>query len=584
MFMFVLMIVVFLIGYTVIALEHPLKINKTATALLLGVLLWVCAVIGGESMLVNPDSFRDYMMTHQGSHFIDWLVHSQLIEALGEVAEILFFLMGAMTIVELVDTQGGFRIITDQIKTTKKVKLLWVISILTFFMSAVLDNLTTSIVMVALLRKLIGDKKDRWFYASMVIIAANSGGAFSPIGDVTTIMIWIAGNVTALNIMEMTFIASFVSLLVPLIVLSFILKGEVTRPQLKFDHTDATFQTENWQRVLFLCMGVGALLFVPVFKTLTHLPPYLGMLGGLGVLWVTSEIIHRKKSDKEKSKYAITTIITKIDMPSILFFLGILMAVNALATIGHLELLSQNLDTIPLQEPGKYYVINLIIGILSSIVDNVPLVAGAMGMYHFPTDHYFWEMLAYCAGTGGSILIIGSAAGVAVMGMEKIDFIWYLKKISWIALLGYFAGAAAFIGEKAIRQTFGSNSHENQVEVKMTEDGINEYLSNNTFYVTQQDDEQQIKDSTTVSFIDYSDHGISYYGLNMCSHQTNIKLDSLFNYSVMQNLSRGKYIVDFANDTVAEVQRGDNMLLVTKSGKVYLVVQYGMPIELKKVE
>jgi hypothetical protein len=271
-------------------------------------------------------------------------------------------------------------------------------------------------------------------------------------------------------------------------------------------------------------------------------------------------------------------------MPSILFFLGILMAVNALATIGHLELLSQNLDTIPLQEPGKYYVINLIIGLLSSIVDNVPLVAGAMGMYHFPTDHYFWEMLAYCAGTGGSILIIGSAAGVAVMGMEKIDFIWYLKKISWIALLGYFAGAAAFVGEKAVREALGNSSHKTLTEIEMTEEGINEYLSNNTFYVTQQDEEQQMKDSTTVSFIDYSDHGINYYGLNMCSHQTNIKLDTLFNYSVMQNLSKGKYIVDFTNDTIAEVQRGDNMLLVTKSGKVYLVVQYGMPIELKKAD
>ncbi len=271
-------------------------------------------------------------------------------------------------------------------------------------------------------------------------------------------------------------------------------------------------------------------------------------------------------------------------MPSILFFLGILMAVNALATIGHLELLSQNLDTIPLQEPLKYYVINTIIGILSSVVDNVPLVAGAMGMYHFPTDHYFWEMLAYCAGTGGSILIIGSAAGVAVMGMEKIDFIWYLKKISWIALLGYFAGAAAFVGEKAVRQAFGSESHENQVELKMTEEGINDYLSNNTFYLIQQDEEQQIKDSTTVVFINYSDHGINYYGLNMCSHQTNIKLDNLLNYSVMQNLSRGKCIVDLANDTVAQVQRGDNMLLVTKSGKLYLMVQYGMPIELKKAD
>jgi Na+/H+ antiporter NhaD/arsenite permease-like protein len=330
-------------------------------------------------------------------------------------------------------------------------------------MSAVLDNLTTSIVMVALLRKLIEDKKDRWFFASMVIIAANSGGAFSPIGDVTTIMLWVANKVTALNIIEMTFFASVTSLIVPLIVLSFILKGQVARPQ-EIAKDDQHFRPEvvPFERNLFFFVGVGALLFVPVFKSLTHLPPYLGMIGGLSVLWILTEIVHRNKDPETRKYLSIPNILTKIDMPSILFFLGILIAVGALQVCGHLALLSTNLDTIPLQEPSKYYVITVIIGLLSSIVDNVPLVAGAMGMYSFPTDHYFWEFLAYCAGTGGSILIIGSAAGVAVMGLEKIDFIWYLKKISWIALLGYFAGASVFIAEKAIREKLG---HGHQTEV-----------------------------------------------------------------------------------------------------------------------
>lgn len=581
MFMFVFMIVLFIVGYTIIALEHPLKINKSATALLLGVLLWVCAVIGGEPILFDKSSLRDFIMMNPGSHFMDWLVHSQLIAALGEVSEILFFLLGAMTIVELVDTQGGFRIITDHIKTTKKVKLLWVISILAFFMSAALDNLTTSIVMVALLRKLIGDKKERWFYASMIILAANSGGAWSPIGDVTTIMLWIGGRVTALNIIEMTFLASLVSLLVPLIILSFILKGEVKRPQLLEDHTESAYQTEYWQQILFLCMGVGALLFVPVFKTLTHLPPYLGMLGGLGVLWITSEIVHRNKPYKEKSKYAITTIITKIDMPSILFFLGILMAVNALATVGHLDLLSINLEKLPLPEPQKYYVITLIIGILSAIVDNVPLVAGAMGMYHFPTDHYFWEFLAYAAGTGGSILIIGSASGVAVMGMEKIDFIWYLKKISWIALVGYFAGGATFIGEKAIREYFSKGHKDMSVEVDLTEKGIYDYLSHNTFYLSQET--ESVIDSTIVQFISFKDVANDFYGLNVKSYQSALESDTLFSYSLMQNLSLGNFSFQLANDTIAEVEYGEQTLLVTKSGRVYLLSPYGMPVELSKV-
>ncbi|MDR3047042.1 MAG: sodium:proton antiporter NhaD [Bacteroidales bacterium] len=457
--MFIFMIVLFLIGYTCIALEHPIKINKTATALLLGVLLWVCAMLGGSDILVSTTSLTDWITAHPEEGFKDWLVHGQLIHALGEVSEILFFLLGAMTIVELVDSQGGFKIITDKIVTTKKVKLLWIIGILAFFMSAVLDNLTTSIVMVALLRKLIASKKDCWFFASIVIIAANSGGAWSPIGDVTTIMLWIAGKVSVLNIIEMTFLSSLMSLLVPLVVLSFILKGNLERPQLKDQDTSAHPQSAQWQSVLFLCLGVGALVFVPIFKTITHLPPYLGMLGGLSILWIVSEIVYRNQNVDDERRFSISNILTRVDMPSILFFLGILMAVNALQTVGHLSLLSSKLDTIPLGEPNKYYLISMIIGVVSSIVDNVPLVAATMGMYSFPIDHYFWEFIAYCAGTGGSILIIGSAAGVAVMGMEKIDFIWYLKHISWIALLGYFAGCATFVVEKKIRESFG-DKHE----------------------------------------------------------------------------------------------------------------------------
>ena len=449
--MFILMIVIFLIGYTLIALEHPIKINKTATALMLGVILWVCAIIGGDGMLVDATSMQKYIAEHPGAGFIDWITHFELIHVLGEVSEILFFLLGAMTIVEIIDTNGGFSLITDHIQSTKKVKLLWILSILTFFMSAVLDNLTTSIVMVALLRKLIDDRHDRWFYGGMVIVAANAGGAWSPIGDVTTIMLWIGGQVSALNIIEATFISSAVSMIVPLIILSFILKGEIQRPQLQ----DTTEQVhyEEWQRILFLCLGVGCLVFVPIFKTLTHLPPYIGMMGGLSVLWMTSEIVHRRTNETTDT-FTINNIISRVDVPSILFFLGILLAVNALGTVGHLGLLANSLDGIPMQEPGKYYSISVIIGILSSIVDNVPLVAATMGMYDFPMDHYFWSFIAYCAGTGGSLLIIGSAAGVAVMGMEKIDFIWYLKHISWIALVGYLAGAGTFILEQIIRAAF----------------------------------------------------------------------------------------------------------------------------------
>ncbi|HPS72828.1 MAG TPA: sodium:proton antiporter NhaD, partial [Bacteroidales bacterium] len=420
--LFTLMIIVFIAGYILIALEHPLKINKSATAILLAVGLWVLFILSQS----DPAA-----------------INQQLLEHLGSISEILFFLLGAMIIVELVDSHEGFRLITDLIHTTKKVKLLWIVSLITFFLSAVLDNLTTSIVMIALLRKLISDKRDRWFFGGMVIIAANSGGAFSPIGDVTTIMLWIAGHVTSLNIILKTFLPSLVSLILPLTVLSFTLKGNVTKP-LKPEKAALQDPTTPLERNLVFFTGIGSLLFVPIFRTITHLPPYIGILGGLGILWVMTEIMHRSKNEEYKPKLTVAGVLRKIDSSTILFFLGILLAVAALESAGHLAMLADALD----KHVGNLYVINTIIGLLSSVVDNVPLVAGAMGMYGgaFPTDHYFWEMLAYCAGTGGSILIIGSAAGVAVMGMEKIDFIWYLKKISLWALLGYLGGALVYWG------------------------------------------------------------------------------------------------------------------------------------------
>lgn len=448
--MFYIMIVIFIIGYMCIALEHVIHINKSASALLLATVMWVCLILGEpSSMTVFPD-FQAYLTEHPDSNFLGWLTHHTLLGSLGETAEILFFLMGAMTIVELIDTHGGFRIVTDKISTTKKTTLMWIICVLSFFMSAVLDNMTTTIVMVALLRKIIGDKQDRWLFAGMVVVAANAGGAWSPIGDVTTIMLWVAGKVSSLNIIKMTILASAVSIIVPLIILSFTLKGNITKPK-KLGDTSGheNIKLPEWQGQFIFFLGVILLLLVPVFKTVTHLPPYLGMIGALGIMWITTDLMHRKHNER-KHYNSVTAMLQRIDTPSILFFLGILMAVAALQTFGHLDLLANSLDSIPMVEPSKYYLITIIIGVLSSIVDNVPLVAAAMGMYEFPIDHYFWEFLAYTAGTGGSILIIGSAAGVAAMGMEKIDFIWYLKKISWLAFVGYLAGCVVFILQKML--------------------------------------------------------------------------------------------------------------------------------------
>lgn len=453
--MFILMVVVFVLGYTAIALEHPLKVDKAASALIIGTLCWVFYILGAEEILnlgFSP-AWGAFLAAHPDAHGLhaiqEFIVDHEIIHHIGEIGEILFFLLGAMTIVEVVDQHEGFKIITDRIKTTNKVKLLWILSFLTFFMSALLDNLTTTIVLVALLRKLIDDKQTRWFFASMVVLAANAGGAWSPIGDVTTIMLWIGGQVTALKIIEGVFLPSLVCMVVPLAILSFTMKGKVSRPVVDNDEIEYTTPKE---RTIFLVLGIGGLLFVPVFKTATHLPPYMGMLLSLGMIWVAGEIIHRNKPKEIKSKLKVVAILQRVDVPTVLFFLGILSAVAALQSAGHLNILSKYLD----ENLGNIYLIDLAIGVLSSIVDNVPLVAGAMGMYpiaeagatgyaaSFVQDGVFWEFLAYTAGTGGSMLIIGSAAGVAAMGLEKIDFIWYLKKISWLALIGYLAGAAVY--------------------------------------------------------------------------------------------------------------------------------------------
>ena len=440
---FYLMIVLFVIGYACIALEHPLKVNKTATALLLGVLIWLCYILTGPAIFDATgfgSGFQAYMESHPGSTFVDFITKNELIEHLGDISEIIFYLMGAMTVVELIDSNGGFNIITDRITTRNKVKLLWILSFVTFFLSAMLDNLTTAIVMVALLRKLLADKHDRWFFGGMVILAANAGGAWSPIGDVTTIMLWIAGKISSGTVIVQCIVPSLISMIIPLIVVSFMERGELPPVQKTAEDLQQAY-VPVWRRNLIFCMGIAALVFVPIFKTLTHLKPYMGIMLGLSILWITTEILDRKGKDIN-DRLAITSVLTRIDLPSILFFLGILLAVAGLQSAGHLSMLAGGLDNV---FNGNYYVIDMVIGGLSSIVDNVPLVAGAMGMYSFPIDDPFWIFLTYCAGTGGSLLIIGSAAGVAVMGMEKIDFIWYLKHITPYALLGYLAGAGAYV-------------------------------------------------------------------------------------------------------------------------------------------
>ena len=462
MSIFILMLVIFILGYAAIALEHPIKIDKAASALLIGVLTWTVYVLNGHTILDLGFSvnWNELIGSGHGDHNISHFIKHELEHHLVEISSILFFLLGAMTIVEVIDRHGGFRIITDQIKTLNKVKLLWIFSILTFFMSAALDNLTTTIVMLALIRKVMSDKETKWLYASMVVLASNAGGAWSPIGDVTTIMLWIGEQITAQRIIIDTIVPSFVTMLVPVIVLSFFLKGEVKPAIIITEDEDNGESISAGQRNFLFALGVGSLLFVPVFKTVTHLPPYLGMLLGLGNMWLATEIILKNKSSEFKKKYNVIGILKHVDVATVFFFMGILLAVASLQSAGHLAIAAGYLDS----NLGNIYLINLAIGVLSAIVDNVPLVAGAMGMYEvftpemlqsmnaadaayyteFMQDGNFWKFLAFCAGTGGSILIIGSAAGVAAMGIEKIDFIWYFKKISILAFIGYLSGALTY--------------------------------------------------------------------------------------------------------------------------------------------
>ena len=417
--MALLIIATFIIGYIAIAFEHSIKINKAASALITGVLCWLFYILFAD----NKETVVDNLLHH-----------------LGDLSQILFFLLGAMTIVELIDAHDGFEIITKRITTRSKKKLLWIIGVIAFFLSAVLDNLTTAIVMISLIRKLIGDKKDRLLFAGAVILSANAGGAWSPIGDVTTTMLWIGGQITAANIIVKLILPSLACMIIPLLAMQFLLKGEVQTPAEQFDECE----TNELHRNIVLFAGIGILLMVPVFKMLTHLPPFMGILLGLGILWIIVEILHSDKDEQDRKHYTVAYALRKIDSPSILFFLGILLAIAALESTGQLAQLAQGMN----EKIRNQNLIVLLIGLLSSVVDNVPLVAASMGMYslqQYPTDHYFWEFLAYCTGTGGSILIIGSAAGVAVMGIEKIDFIWYLKRISWLALIGYFAGAVVYI-------------------------------------------------------------------------------------------------------------------------------------------
>lgn len=417
-------ILVFSIGYLAIALEHPIKINKAATALLTGVLCWTLFTFSDSIASDEP---------------VQAFIKSELSHHLSGIASILFFLMGAMTIVELIDAHHGFRFITNLVKTSNPRKLLWLIAWITFFLSALLDNLTTTIVMVSLTRKLIPERTLKLLFIGMIVIAANAGGAWSPIGDVTTTMLWIGGQVSSIGLVKQLFLPSIVCLLAPLLVVSFTMSKNPI--QQDFEQQDQLY-IAGGKTMLFV--GISALLFVPVFKSVTHLPPFMGMLLGLGVVWLVSEFINPDLDELERKKYSAASALQRIDTSSVLFFFGILMAVGALESMHILQRFSHALE----QAVGNQSIIITLIGMISAVVDNVPLVAASMGMYsitEFPIDSMIWQYLAYCAGTGGSLLIIGSAAGVAAMGMERIDFIWYLKKISWLALIGYAAGAITYI-------------------------------------------------------------------------------------------------------------------------------------------
>jgi Na+/H+ antiporter NhaD/arsenite permease-like protein len=414
-----LLITVFVLGYLAIAFEHVIKLNKAASALISGVLCWTIYILQSDA----PQQVSEELLHH-----------------LGEIASILFFLLGAMTIVELIDSHNGFDIITEKINTSKKSTLLLIVSVITFLLSALLDNLTTAIVMASLCTKILSDKEDKLWFCGMIVIAANAGGAWSPLGDVTTTMLWIGGQVTALTIMKQLILPSIAVCIFPALIIAARFRGK----QLDAVIIPKTTEKEKRDGQVILLAGIGFLIFVPTFKTLTHLPPFMGMLLALGLMWVITSFIHKGKEPELVEKYTVTKALQKVDTPSVLFFLGILLAVAALQSFGLLKELAGTLSSTLKND----YLIGVALGLLSALVDNVPLVAASQGMYDlstYPTDHPFWEFLALTTGTGGSAIIIGSAAGVAVMGIEKMDFIWYLKKISWLALIGFVAGISVFL-------------------------------------------------------------------------------------------------------------------------------------------
>ncbi|QDV22832.1 sodium:proton antiporter NhaD [Aureliella helgolandensis] len=467
-------ILLFVVGYLVIALEHPLHIDKAATALFIGASCWALYIIGIDSFLPMeriPEAFQAEVAAaggHVSAHelAIHYAIEGQFLPLIGEIAYILFFLMGAMTIVELVDAYEGFKVITDRIKTLNKVRLLWTVCFLTFFLSAVLDNLTTTIVMVSLMKKLVRERETRLFFCGMIVVSANAGGAWTVIGDVTTTMLWIGDKISTFTVMSALIIPSLICMIVPLIIASLMLKGDVERPERSGDHEDKTLKP--WHSTLFLSLGFAGLIFVPIFKSVTHLPPFMGMMFSLSVIWIVSEFVKHDLDEATRSSTNVVGVLKKIDTASILFFLGILLAVGTLQSTGVLRSLAGWLtDVVP-----NMQVVALVIGLLSAIVDNVPLVAAGIGMYDFPKDDTFWLFLAYCAGTGGSCLIIGSAAGVAAMGLEKIDFIWYIKRVSLWALVGYLSGAGAYVVQEKLMPRASAAAVEDHAELPASESHV----------------------------------------------------------------------------------------------------------------
>lgn len=469
--MVLLMGILFVIGYVLISIEHKIKINKGATALVLSVVLWTIYVFAAPAIVPYLDKagLEFFLQENPGlsgltlkKQVLDYVVGVQLLEHVGDVGEIIFFLLGAMTVVELIDAHNGFSLITDRITTRNKKKLLWLLTLVTFFLSAVIDNMTTAIVMVALLNKIIPDKNERWWFASVVILASNGGGAWSPIGDVTTILLWVKGTISPMPLIQYIFIPSAISVLLPLIWVSRTLHGNVgtVAPAVSDGKTHDEIMARR-HRLLILILGIGGLLMVPVYKNVTHLPPFTGVMLVVGVLWMITDRLYRNIPDEIPFHLRVSTLVKRIDIPTLLFFMGILLSVAALQASGTLLVASEFLEN----SFRNVYVINLLLGLLSAVIDNVPLVAAALGLYplvdpatlstmadpafmsYFVPDGIYWHFLAYCAGVGGSLLIIGSAAGVVVMGIEKITFSWYMKNITWIALLGYLAGAAVYVLE-----------------------------------------------------------------------------------------------------------------------------------------